>query len=196
MDSKISDNLTYREATFSQNAIKHGLDNTPNAEQLENLKALGVHVFEPLRHVSGDRSIRTIIMFRNGKLRKSIITDKLTSVNELAGGDPLSQHKCIGGNAAGDFDNDGLSNRAQNNELFLFAYNNTEVNFDKIIAENIDNKGHVDWIHLSYNRKRDQRRVSSVMFFCEENGKPKKVYRTFDIQKGFIRSKYLIEGEA
>ena len=192
---KITDHLTYREATFSMNATKHGIDNTPTAEQLTSIQKFAEHVFEPLRKLSGDKTIRTSIIFRSGVKQKSAITGKITSVNELAGGDPNSQHKCENGDAAGDFDNDGLEDRVQNNVLFKVAYNHLEVNYDKIIAENIDDSGHVDWVHISHNHKRKQRRIALVMFFCMVNGKRKKVYRIYDVFKGLVRSNYLLNGE-
>ena len=33
---KISDHISYKEATFSQTATKQGIDNTPSEEQLQN----------------------------------------------------------------------------------------------------------------------------------------------------------------
>ena len=42
-----------REFVVSQTARDHGLDNTPPAEAVENLRALCVHTLEPLRNVLG-----------------------------------------------------------------------------------------------------------------------------------------------
>ena len=42
-----------REFVISQTARDHGLDNTPPAEAVENLRALCVHTLEPLREALG-----------------------------------------------------------------------------------------------------------------------------------------------
>ena len=46
---KLSNHLSIKEVTKSATAIKHGIDNNPSEEHLENLKALAEEVFEPLR---------------------------------------------------------------------------------------------------------------------------------------------------
>lgn len=189
MDTNISDHITYREATFSSNAVRLNIDNTPNQKQLNNITAWALKVFEPWRSLA-NCPISVDVIFRSGVIQKTI-TGEFTSVNKVAGGDSLSQHQCEGGDSAGDLDNDNHPDRLQNNTLFIIAYNNLIVDFDKIIAENIDESGHVSWNHVSYNTERNQRRQSMVSFFVNNE----RVYRKFEIQKGFIRSKYLFETE-
>ncbi len=50
---RISDNITYKEATKSRKAIELGLDNTPNEEQLSNMILVAENVFQPLREHYG-----------------------------------------------------------------------------------------------------------------------------------------------
>ena len=45
---KISSHVSYREATYSQTAIRNDIDNEPNVDQLENIKILCDRLFEPL----------------------------------------------------------------------------------------------------------------------------------------------------
>ena len=46
---KVSKYLTYEEATKSQTALRRGISNEPNEEQLENMKRVAVHVFDKVR---------------------------------------------------------------------------------------------------------------------------------------------------
>lgn len=197
---KISDHITYLEAIGSNNAMKHGLDNTPNEEQLKNMRALGESVFEPLRRLSGGLRINIEAFHRSGVLQRSALTGKMTSVNKLAGGATKSQHLTLGYNAAIDIDNDKYPDRTPNDKLFVTAYNNMEVNYDQIIAENIDDNGHVGWVHASHKRDSKQRRQALIMLFYYEseedkkNKKKKRSYQIYNIAKGLIRSRYLLPG--
>lgn len=49
----LSPHFELREFVVSQTARDHGLDNTPPAEAVENLRALCVHTLEPLREALG-----------------------------------------------------------------------------------------------------------------------------------------------
>ena len=49
----ISKHVSLREGVFSQTATRRDLDNTPNEEQLENMKLVAEKVFEPLREWVG-----------------------------------------------------------------------------------------------------------------------------------------------
>ena len=46
---KLSKHFSLKEMTKSGTAARLGLDNTPNEEQIENLKALCENILEPLR---------------------------------------------------------------------------------------------------------------------------------------------------
>ena len=46
---KISDHISYREATRSNTALRRGIDNIPDVEELENMKLIDEKIIEPLR---------------------------------------------------------------------------------------------------------------------------------------------------
>ena len=50
---RLSKHFTLDEFTFSQTAIRRGLDNTSDELQIEHMRALCVNVLEPLRDVIG-----------------------------------------------------------------------------------------------------------------------------------------------
>ena len=75
----ISKHISYKEGAYSNTATRKGIDNTPNDEQLENMKLVADKVFEPLRKwVSGPIKINSF--FRCPELNKAI------------GGSSKSQH--------------------------------------------------------------------------------------------------------
>ena len=89
----LSKNFSLEELTVSQEAARSGLKNTPNAEQIERLRALCVNILQPLR----DRVKRPIIIssgFRS------------VTLNRRIGGSSTSQH-CRG--EAADFTVAGMS---------------------------------------------------------------------------------------
>lgn len=75
----LSDNFTLEELTFSHTGVKAGIDNSPGAEALKNLKKLCGEVLEPFRKMVGP--IRVHSGFRSEKL------------NKLVRGVPSSQHR-------------------------------------------------------------------------------------------------------
>ena len=50
---KISDHISYKEATRSATALRLGIDNVPNQYELQNMEMVAKHVFEPLRKAVG-----------------------------------------------------------------------------------------------------------------------------------------------
>ena len=56
----ISDHISYKEGVHSNTALRKGIDNTPNDEQLANMELLAEEVFEPLRiYVGGPIKINS-----------------------------------------------------------------------------------------------------------------------------------------
>ena len=49
----LSPHFSLKEMTDSQTAVKYGINNSPPAEAVENLRALCVHTLEPLREALG-----------------------------------------------------------------------------------------------------------------------------------------------
>ena len=125
----ISKHISDREGVYSTTATRRGLDNTPDSEQLDNMKLLAEKVFEPLREWVGG-PIRINSFFRGEEL------------NEAIGGSSKSQH-CKG--QAMDVD-DGGCNKT-NAEMYRFIKD--ELEFDQMIWEFGDDKN-PNWVHVSY----------------------------------------------
>jgi hypothetical protein len=143
---KISQHLSLSEVTRSDSAKRHGIDNTPTAEHLENFKLLAEKVFEPIR-----LHFKTPIFISSGYRSKAL--------NDLIKGSSSSQH-CKG--EAIDIDMDGSSNGVTNKMIFDFIVSNLE--WDQIIWEFGSDKN-PDWVHVSYtkagNRKQKLKAVRS-----------------------------------
>ena len=75
----LSEHFTYVEMTFSETALRKGIDNTPSAPDLDNLRRLCATILEPLRLLWG------VPIHVNSGYRSAII-------NHLVGGDPTSSH--------------------------------------------------------------------------------------------------------
>jgi len=125
----ISKHISDREGVYSTTATRRGLDNTPDSEQLDNMKLLAEKVFEPLREWVGG-PIRINSFFRGPELNTAI------------GGSNKSQH-CKG--QAMDVD-DGGCNKT-NAEMYKFIKD--ELEFDQMIWEFGDDNN-PNWVHVSY----------------------------------------------
>ena len=125
----ISKHISYKEGVYSRTAMRRGIKNNPNAEQMENMVAIAEEVFEPLRvWVGGPIKINSF--FRSPELNKAI------------GGSGKSQH-CHGQ----AIDLDDTFGRATNAEMFEFI--KKHLDFDQIIWEFGDDDN-PDWVHVSY----------------------------------------------
>jgi len=131
----ISPHITYKEATYSQTAIKKGIDNIPNPYQLANMEALANHIFEPLRTWAG------VALFISSFFRSMLL-------NFNIGGAAKSDHCALGDTAAMDIDADVYGGKT-NKEIFEYIRHNLE--FDKLIWE-YGNNEQPDWVHVSYSR--------------------------------------------
>ena len=148
---KISEHISYKEATRSVTALRLGIDNTPNEYQLQNMEIIAKNVFEPLRKAVGG-AIKINSFFRCEDLNKAI------------GGSSRSQH--CQGRAIDVDDNYG---HMSNNDMYKYIKENLD--FDQLIFEFPDENGNASWIHVSYvdadsNRKRCLKAI-------KENGKTK-----------------------
>lgn len=140
----LSKHFTLDELTKSATAQRKGIENFPNAEQLENLRDLVENILEPLRIHYG-RPIIITSGFRCEKLNKAV------------GGSKTSQH--VLGMAA---DIRSVSDkRCDNKELFDMILE-MGLPFDQLIDEY-----NFDWVHVSY--KPNGRR--QVLHAVKENGK-------------------------
>lgn len=148
---KISEHISYKEATRSVTALRLGIDNTPNEYQLQNMELIAKNVFEPLRKAVGG-AIKINSFFRCEDLNRAI------------GGSSRSQH--CQGRAIDIDDNYG---HMSNNDMYNYIKENLD--FDQLIFEFPDENGNASWIHVSYvdadsNRKRCLKAI-------KENGKTK-----------------------
>lgn len=143
MPTNISDYITYYEATKSMQAIKHGIPNHPNNEQIKNMIDLANNIFEPLRKALEGYPIFIASFFRSYDL------------NEKIGGADGSQHMANKG-AAFDLDNDG---KDKPNNLEIFEYIRDHLEFDQLINEFPDENGKPSWVHCSYNKGNNRGQV-------------------------------------
>ena len=143
---KISPNLNLAEITRSDTAKRHGIDNTPTAEHLENFKLLADKVFEPIRE-----HFKTPIFISSGYRSKAL--------NDFIKGSLSSQH-CKG--QAIDIDMDGSNGEVTNRMVFDYIKN--KLDFDQLIWE-FGTDSNPDWVHVSYvktgNRKQKLKAVRS-----------------------------------
>ena len=146
----ISKHISYKEGVRSNTATRKGIDNTPNDEQLENMKLVAEQVFEPLRvYVNGPIKINSF--FRCPELNKAI------------GGSSKSQH-CKGQ----AMDIDDTFGHMTNAEMYNFI--KEHLDFDQMIWEFGDDDN-PDWVHVSYVSSKDNR--NRCLKAYKENGKTK-----------------------
>lgn len=120
----LSEHFTLEEMIFSSTAQRHGLDNTPPADAVANLKALCLNVLEPVRALWGG-PIKVDSGYRSFPL------------NALVHGVPSSQH-CLGQAA------DLVPPIPLEDAMKKLA--DSSIPFDQAILE-------MGWIHLSYSSR-------------------------------------------
>ena len=133
----ISEHVSYKEGTRSTTAIRKGISNNPDNEQLANMELLAEKVFEPLRDWVGG-PIKINSFFRSPELNKAI------------GGSSKSQH-CHGQ----AIDIDDTYGKVANSEMYNYIKSNLD--FDQMIWEFGDDDN-PDWVHVSYVSEEDNRR--------------------------------------
>ena len=146
----ISEHISDKEGVYSITAMRRGIDNTPDEEQLTNMGLLALEVFEPLRDWVGG-PIRVNSFFRSEELNKAI------------GGSSKSQH-CKG--QAIDIDD----TRCHKTNAEMFKFINDELEFDQLIWEFGDDKN-PNWVHVSYVSE-DKNRNRCLKAY-KENGSTK-----------------------
>jgi len=133
----ISKHISYKEATRSNTAIRRGIDNIPDVEELENMRLIAEKVFKPLRKWVGG-PIKINSFYRSPELNVAI------------GGSKKSQH-CHG--QAMDID-DTYGHRSNASMFKHIRYN---LDYDQIIWEFGDDKNPA-WVHVSYVSEEKNRR--------------------------------------
>lgn len=140
---KISTHLNLAEVTRSDTAKRHGIDNTPTAEHLENFKLLAEKVFEPIR-----LHFKTPIFISSGYRSKAL--------NDFIKGSPNSQH-CKG--QAIDIDADICHNGLTNKMIFDWFVKRGD--FDQLIWEYGD-EFNPAWVHVSYMKKGNRKQIIRI----------------------------------
>jgi len=137
---KISDNISYKEATYSQTAAKHQIKNVPTETHLKNMKVTADKVFQPLRKWC-EHPIRINSFYRSPELCEKI------------GSTTKSQH------TKGQAIDMTTKGEKSNRELFEWLKENSD--FDQMIWEFGGDPAQEDsspqWIHISYVSKKANR---------------------------------------
>ena len=135
---KLSKNFSLKELTYSQTAIRNGISNLPNEEQLVNLTALCQRVLQPVRD-------KYCVISVSSGLRAE-------ALNTLIGGSKTSDH-CHG--RAADFE--VKSEEISNIELAKYIKDNLE--FKQLILEfyNKDEGPNSGWVHCSFDAGGDNK---------------------------------------
>ena len=156
-DIQLSPHFKLSEFVKSSTASAHGIDNTPNEQQIANLKRLCQEVLEPLRQHFG-----VPIIIGSGY--------RCPQVNKLVGGVKNSQH--MTGEAADihipvyDFvDSNGKhhTNMEILNKWMRWLIDNTD--FDQCIKETANRITY--WIHVSCKRDRSKNRHQVISFLLK-----------------------------
>lgn len=133
---RLSKNFSLAELTKSSTAARLGIDNTPNEEQIENLKHLTIKVLQPARDELGP------ILVNSGYRSREL--------NSAVNGSSRSQH--LTGNAADIESLAGVSNY----DLACWIRDNCE--FDQLILEYYTpGDPSSGWVHVSYVTDRPNR---------------------------------------
>ena len=141
---ELTRNFTLSELTKSDTAIRKGINNNPNAEQIEKLKTLCEKILQPVRDHFG--RVKVTSGFRSPQLCQAINSS------------PNSQHAKA---EAADFECIGVDNA----ELFDWIKNNLEP--DQLILEfYTPGEPNSGWIHCSWIS--DQPRASFLHAYRSE----------------------------
>ena len=132
----LSQNFTLQELTYSDTAIRKSMDNTPNEEQIENLRLVCNNILEPVRV-----HFKAPVVVSSGY--------RSVPVCEAVGSSSKSQH--TKGQAA-DFEIFGIPNK----EVADWIVNN--IDYDQCILEFWnENEPNSGWVHCSFNSTGNRR---------------------------------------
>lgn len=123
---KISEHISYSEATISQTALRLGIDNTPTEADLIRMREVAEACFEPLRKWYG-KPIRVNSFYR------------CNTLNKVVKGSATSQHRI------GEAIDISAGSKEENKKLFDWCKEN--LIFDQLI-----NEYNYSWIHISFRK--------------------------------------------
>ena len=133
MTKKISNFISFKEATHSNYAQENGISNKPKAEHIKNMEVLAEKVFEPLREWVG-YPIKVNSMFRSEEL------------NTALRGSHNSSH--LKGQAV------DITSLGEKTNLEMFYYIVENLDFDQLIWEYGEQP---KWLHVSYKSEKENR---------------------------------------
>jgi len=137
----LSKHFSLSELTKSDTAIRKGIDNTPNDQEVENLILLCNEILEPVREHYG------IPFAPNSGFR-------CLDLNRAIGSSDKSQH--VSGKAV-DFEISGLDNK----EVALWVMENCD--FDQLILEFYkEGEPSSGWVHCSYDVDKEHRKSARI----------------------------------
>ena len=137
----LSKHFSLSELTKSDTAIRKGIDNTPNDQEVENLILLCNEILEPVREHYG------IPFAPNSGFR-------CLDLNRAIGSSDKSQH--VSGKAV-DFEISGLDNK----EVALWVMDNCD--FDQLILEFYkEGEPSSGWVHCSYDVDKEHRKSARI----------------------------------
>jgi zinc D-Ala-D-Ala carboxypeptidase len=149
---KLTANITLDELTKSQIAERKGINNNPNPQQIENLKALATNVLQPIRS-----HFAKPLIISSGFRCAQLCIEIGSSVN--------SQHTADNDCAAADFEIPTVDNKR------LASWIKDNLEYDQLILEFYkDNEPSSGWVHCSYSS--DHNRHQSLRAY-REDGKVK-----------------------
>ena len=132
----LSQNFTLQELTYSDTAIRKGMDNIPNEEQIENLRLVCNNILEPVRV-----HFKAPVVVSSGY--------RSVAVCEAVGSSAKSQH--TKGQAA-DFEIFGIPNK----DVADWIVNN--IDYDQCILEFWnENEPNSGWVHCSFSSAGNRR---------------------------------------
>ena len=136
MKEKISEHISYEEATASGTAERLGIDNTPTAEVQEAMKNIATRIFDKVRDHFGCR-IAVTSFYRspevNAVLEKNpdIVAAKKS---QHMTGEAMDINALVFG---------GVTNRQ------IFDWIRANLEFDQLIWEDVEGDQEPEWIHVS-----------------------------------------------
>jgi hypothetical protein len=143
----LSQNFTLQELTYSDTAIRKGMNNEPNEEQINNLKLVCEKILEPVR-----AHFNLPVIISSGY--------RSVALCEAIGSSAKSQH--TKGQAA-DFEIFGIPNK----DVADWIVNN--IDFDQCILEFWnENEPNSGWVHCSFNSAGNRKQYLRA---SKENGK-------------------------
>jgi zinc D-Ala-D-Ala carboxypeptidase len=150
---KLSKYVSLAEVIRSDTAKRKGIDNSPTAEHLENLKVISEEVFDKVREYFG------VPLFISSGYRSA-------ALNKAIGGSATSDHNL---GRALDLDQDGHGNGVTNADVFNYIKSNLD--FDQLIWEFGTDKN-PDWVHVGYRKGANRKQILKAV---REGGKTKYV---------------------